>query len=87
MSATSTSSSTIIYHVIPGCKGRHANLASQHQKKYQQNIPSPAGISDPIAVTYIPVCENSVQIESVCPVDSSAVLKGVMCLVPLMICW
>ena len=45
----------------------------------QQNIPNPAGISNPIAVTYIPVCENSVHIKSVSPVDSSAVLKGVMC--------
>ena len=42
-------------------------------------MPNPAGISNPIAVTYIPVFENSVQIESVSPVDSSAVSKGVMC--------
>ena len=30
----------------------------------------------PIAVTYIPVCENSVQIESVSSVDSLVVSKG-----------
>ena len=42
-------------------------------------FPIPAGISDPIAITFIAVCENSVQIESVSPVDSSAVLKGEMC--------
>ena len=48
-------------------------------------IPNPAGISDPTAITYIPVCGNSVQIKSVSPLDPSAVLKGIMCLVPLMI--
>ena len=31
--ATSTLSSTIVYHMLPGCKGQHANLAGQHQKK------------------------------------------------------
>ena len=31
--ATSTLSSTIVYHVLPGCKGQHANLAGWHQKK------------------------------------------------------
>ena len=61
MGATSTLSSTIVYHMLPGCKGQHANLAGQHQKKYQQNNPSPTGISDPIAVTYIPGYKNRVQ--------------------------
>ena len=65
--------------MLPGCKGWHANLAGQHQKKLQQNIPNCAGISDPIAVTYISACENSVQIKSVSSVNSSAVFKGVMC--------
>ena len=45
MGATSTSSSTIVYHVLPGGKGLHANLAGWTPKKYQQNIPNPAGIS------------------------------------------
>ena len=36
---------------------------------------NPAGMSNPIAVTYIPVCENRVQIESVCSVDSSSIVK------------
>ena len=38
--------------MVPGCKGWHANLTGQHQKKWQQKIPNPAGISDPIAITY-----------------------------------
>ena len=87
MGAASTSSSTIVYHVLPGCKGWCTNLAGQHQKKKQQNIPNPADISGPIAVMYIPVCKNNVQIESVSSVDSSAVSKGMICCVPLMICW
>ena len=28
-----TSSSTIVYCMVPGCKDQHANLAGQHQKK------------------------------------------------------
>ena len=39
---------------------------------------NPAGMSNPIAVMYIPVCENRVQIESVCSVDSSSILKGMI---------
>ena len=74
MSATPPLSSTIVYHMLPGCKGQHANLAGQHQKKYQQNKPIPTGISDPIDETYIPGCVNRVQRESVFPVYS--VLKG-----------
>ena len=76
MGATSTLSSTIVYHMLPGCKGRHANLAGQHQKKWQQNKAIPTGISDPIAETYIPGCVNRVQIESLFSVDS--VSKGVI---------
>ena len=45
----------------------------------------PAGINDPIAVMYIPVCENRVQIESVSSVDSSSMSKGI-CWVLLMMC-
>ena len=70
MGATSTLSSTIVYHLLPGCKGQHTNLAGQHQKKSQQNKPSPTGISNPIAETYIPGCENRVQMEPVCSADS-----------------
>ena len=87
MGVASTSSSKIVYCVLPGCKGQCANLAGQHQKKEQQNIPNPAGISDPIAIMYIPVYKNSVQIASVSPVDSSAVSKGIMCWVLLIMCW
>ena len=87
MGATSRSSSTIVYYMLPGCKGQCTNLAGQHQKKEQQNIPNPASISKSIAAVYIPVCENSVQIESVSSVDSSVVSKGMICWVPLMICW
>ena len=50
MDAASTLSSTVVYHVEPGCKDQHTNLAGQHQKKYQQNIPNPAGMSNPIAI-------------------------------------
>ena len=31
--ATSTLSSTIVYHMLPDCKGQQTNLAGQHQKK------------------------------------------------------
>ena len=65
MGATSTLSSTIIYHVLPGCKGQFTNLAGWHQKKLQQNKRSPTGISDPIAEMYIPGCANRVQMEPV----------------------
>ena len=34
----------------PDCKGQHASMAGQYQKKYQQNIPSPGSISNPIAI-------------------------------------
>ena len=54
MGAAPTLSSTIVYHVEPDCKGQHANLTGQHQKKYQQNIPNPSGIHDPIAITQTP---------------------------------
>ena len=37
--------------MVPGCKGWHANLAGQHQRKSKQKIPNPTGISHPIAVT------------------------------------
>ena len=40
-----------IYCMVPGVKGQHANPAGQHQKKKQQNIAKPAGISNPIAIT------------------------------------
>ena len=76
MGDTSTSSSTIVYCMLPGCKGWHTNLAGQHQKKQQQNKPNPAGISNPITVTYIPVCENRVQMESACSVDSLSISKA-----------
>ena len=76
MGAASTLSSTIVYYVLPGCKGWHANLAGQHQEKEQQNKPIPTSISDPIAETYIPGCVNRVQIESFFLVDS--VLKGII---------
>ena len=78
MGATSTSSSTIVYHVLPGCKGWHVNLAGQYQMKQQQNKPNPAGICNPIAVMYIPVCENRVQMESVSYVDSLSISKGII---------
>ena len=61
--------------MLPGCKGWHANLAGWHQKKQQQNKPSPTGISDPIAVRFIPGCENRVQVEPVCSVDSLFISK------------
>ena len=60
MDAAFTSSSTIVCHEEPDQKGQHDKMAGQHQKKKQQNVPSPAGISNPIAVLYIPVWENSV---------------------------
>ena len=72
--------------MVPGCKGQCANLAGQHQKKYQQNIPNPAGISNPIAITKIPVWENSIQIDTVSPVDSSGDVKGVIGVMPLIMC-
>ena len=87
MGATSTSSSIIVYCVLPGCKGWHTNLAGWHQKKLQQNKPNPAGMSDPIAVMYIPVCENRVPIELVCSVDSSSISKGMIDGVLLSMCW
>ena len=34
--AASTLSSTIVYHMLPGCKGQYANLAGWHQKKPQK---------------------------------------------------
>ena len=55
MGAASTLSSTIVYHIEPYCKGQCANLAGWYQKKYQQNIPNPRGMSDPIAIIYTPV--------------------------------
>ena len=73
MGAISTSSSTIVYCVLPGCKGWHANLAGQ-----QQNKPNPSGISGPIAITCIPVCKNRDQMESVCSVDSLSISKGII---------
>ena len=76
MGATSTLSSTVVYCVLPGCKGWCTNLAGQHQKKSQQNKPIPTGISDPIGGTHIPGCVNRVQMESVFPDDS--VLKGMV---------
>ena len=85
MGATSTLSSTIVYHMLPGCKGWHANLAGQHQKKYQQNKPIPTGISNPIAEMYIPRCVNRVQMESVFSVDS--VSKGMIGRLLLSKCW
>ena len=48
--ATSTLSSTIVYHVEPDCKGQYANLAGWHQKMQQQNIPNPAGMRDAIDI-------------------------------------
>ena len=78
MGATSTSSSTIVYHVLPGCKGQCANLAGQHQKEVAKNKPNPAGISNPIAVTYIPWCENRVKMDPVCSVDSLSISKGMI---------
>ena len=51
MGATSTLSSTIVYCMLPGCKGQCANLAGWHQKKYQQNNPIPTGMIDPKAET------------------------------------
>ena len=51
MGAASTLLCTMVYHIEPDCKGWHANLSGWHQKKWQQNIPNPAGISDPIAIT------------------------------------
>ena len=79
MGATSTSSSTIVCCMLPDCKGQCTNLAGQHQKKKQQNNPNPTGMSNPIAVTHISVCKNSVQIKSVSSVDSSVVSKGMIC--------
>ena len=77
MGATYSLSSTIVYCMLPGCKGWLANLAGQHQKKYEQNKPSPTGISDPLAETYIPGCANRFQMESVFSVDSvSKVMIG-----------
>ena len=35
-------------------------------------------MSNPITVPYIPVCENRVQMESVCSVDSLSILKGII---------
>ena len=51
MGAAFTSSSTIVCHVEPDYKGWHANLAGQLQRKKQQNIPNPAGMSNPTAIT------------------------------------
>ena len=73
--------------MLPGCKGQCTNLAGWHQKKQQQNKPNPGGISNPIAVAYIPVSENGVQIESVCSVDSLSILKGTIGRVLLTRCW
>ena len=53
-------------------------LCSVKEKKVLLLNPNPAGIGDPIAVTYIPVCENTVQIESVSSVYSSFVSKGII---------
>ena len=85
MGATSTLSSTIVYHMLPSCKGQCANLAGQHQKKEQQNKPSPTGISDPIAEMYIPGCANRVQIKPVC--SDGSLSKGMIGRVLLSRCW
>ena len=85
MGATSTLSSTIVYHVLSGCKGWCTNLAGWHQKKYQQSKPSPTGISDPRAEMYIPRCANRVQREPVFSIDS--VSKGMIGRVLLSRCW
>ena len=71
--------------MLPGCKGRHANLAGQHQKKYQQNILIPTGISNPKAETYIPGWVNTLYRESVS--SDGLVLKGVRCNELLRRCW
>ena len=84
MGATSTLLSTIVYCMLPGCKGWHANLTGWHQKR-SKNKPSPTGISNPIAETYIPGCENRVQMEPVCSVDSLS--KGMIGRVLLIRCW
>ena len=44
--------------MVPGCKGQHATLAGQHQKKQQQNIPNPAGVSDIITIKWMPLCKT-----------------------------
>ena len=74
MGAATTSSSTIVYCIEPGCKGWHTNLAGQHQK-VTKNIPSPAGIGNPIAIMYIPVCKNSVQMDTVSSIDAPGDVK------------
>ena len=50
-------------------------------------MPSPAGISDPIAIAKIPVWQNNVQMDAVSSIDSSArfnrrisPLLSIMCL-------
>ena len=73
--------------MLSGCKGQFANLAGWHQKKLQQNKPNPAGISDPIAVIYIPGCKNRVQMELVCSVDSLSISKGMIGRVLSSRCW
>ena len=72
LSTTSTRCSVIeITSLLQDSTNRMRNL--------HQNNPNPAGISDPITVTYIPVCKNSVQAKSISSVDSSFVLKGMIC--------
>ena len=73
--------------MLPSCKDWHTNLAGQNQKKNKKNKPNPAGMSDPIAVTYILVCENRVQMESVCSVESLSISKGIIDEVLFSMCW
>ena len=71
--------------MLPDCKGRCANLAGWHQKKYQQNNPIPTGMSDPKAEMYIPRWVNTLHRESVS--SDGSVLKGVRCNELLRRCW
>ena len=77
MGVTATLSSTIVYHMLPDCKGRHTNLAGWHQKKYQQNNPIPTGIGDSKAETYIPGWVN--KFHRVFVSSDGFMLKGVRC--------
>ena len=77
MGASSTLSSTIVYRVLPDCKGQCANLAGQHQMKWQQNNPIPTGISYPKAETYIPGWVN--KFHRVFVSSDGFMLKGVRC--------
>ena len=85
MGASSTLSSTIVYCVLPDCKGQHTNLAGQHQKKKQQNNPTPTGKIEPKAETYIPGWVNS--FHKVLVSSDGCMLKGVNCKELLRRCW